>query len=209
MIAKLLVSSDLSLRIREIDKILNISNLSRGHPDLLYLGADEKLGVEKAKLIRDHFSLRPYSAKGRAVALENASNLTLEAQNGLLKTLEEPPLGAILLLGVPSEFDLLPTIVSRAQVIYLNAVGGEQVEKFAKDIEKLITLNLEKRFEFIEKLEEKEEFLKALTIHFRKKLHKDPKWIDFVKELVDAQHWAKSNVNIRGILEYLMLKMPS
>jgi len=33
--------------------------------------------------------------------------------------------------------------------------------------------------------------------------------VNFIKELLQAEEWAKSNVNIRGILEYLILRMPS
>jgi len=49
------------------------------------------LGVKDAKKVREHFHLKPYSAKGRVVVILQSDRLTLEAQNSLLKTLEEAP----------------------------------------------------------------------------------------------------------------------
>ena len=69
----------------------------------------------------------------------------------------------------------------------------------------LLKSNVEQRFEYIEKLKERQEFLHAMVQYFHKKL---PDYKDFAKELLQAEEWAEANVNIRGILEYLMLKMP-
>jgi len=47
------------------------------------------LGIAEARKIKEHLSLKPYSAKGIVIILEDASVMTPEAQNALLKTLEE------------------------------------------------------------------------------------------------------------------------
>ena len=72
-------------------------------------------------------------------------------------------------------------------------------------MEKLLTASIEERFEYIEKLKQREEFLYSMTKYFHKQL---PLYNDFSKELLQAEEWAKANVNIRAILEYLMLIMP-
>lgn len=214
MIVKLLISPALGSRREKVDAILAQVKLSKNHPDVLYFEEAETLGIEQARKIKEHFSLKPYSAEGRVVVLEDASNLTIDAQNALLKTLEEPPEGSILLLGASSDVSLLPTIISRCQMEYLPArrggpIGKAEVgEKFYHDIAKLVGQTIEERFEYIEKLENREEFLKALVGYFRNKLHKDPKLLEFTKELLRAEGWNKQNVNIRAILEYLMFKMP-
>ena len=201
MIARLLIAKQPDLRVGEIEKILSNENFSNPHPDLLYFPADSKLGIEQARQIKDHFSLKPYSAKGRIVVLEDASALTIEAQNSLLKTLEEPPLDAILILAAPSDAKLLPTILSRCQIIRIPDTSTQPIPSMGK----LQELSIEKRFEYIEKLKEKKEFLHELTLYFRQKL---PTEKEFVKELLQAEQWAEQNVNIRAILEYLMLVMP-
>lgn len=218
MIARLLISASSEARVEETNKILSRANLKKTHPDVLYLEQSEKLGIAEARLIKQHFALKPYSAKGRVVVLEDASNLTIEAQNALLKTLEEPPKEAMLILGAPSDANLLPTIISRCEVVILtlNLIQGfqdpvEMPKQVRHDIEKLINSNMEDRFEYVANLKEKEQFLRALTYFFRDKLlHKPNKeTAQFLKELLQAEKWAKQNVNIRAILEYLMLSIPS
>ena len=59
--------------------------------------------------------------------------------------------------------------------------------------------------QYIEKLKDREEFFQALVEYFHKKL---PSNSEFVKELLQAEQWQNQNVNIRAILEYLMLVMP-
>ena len=213
MIARLLISIVLEDRVKEVEKILSKEKISSNHPDLLYFPNDSKLGIEQARKIKEHFSLKPYSAKGRVVVMEDASGLTIEAQNALLKTLEEPPEEAILLLGAKSETDLLPTVLSRCQVVILPAsdlVGQthKTYEVGVKDIEKLLQSSIEERFEFIEKLKDREEFLGALVHYFREALHAPGPGLarlevqKFLKELLQAEEWAAQNVNIRAILEY-------
>ncbi len=208
MIARLLISPSQDVIVSTLKEELRKNGLTKNHPDLLYLSSGEKLGIAEARKIKEHFSLKPYSAKGRIVVLENGASLTIEAQNALLKTLEELPQEAILILGAQSDANLLPTILSRCQIIHLEnstSYPNPKVE-FIQDIEKLLSANMEERFGFIEKLKNKEEFLKALLLYFHQDL---PNNKDFLIKLLQAEEWAKHNVNIRATLEYLMLVMPS
>lgn len=212
MIARLIISQSLDDRVAEIKKILTTHDLTPNHPDLLYFPYDSKLGIAEARKIKGHFSLKPYSAKGRVVVMEDASQLTQEAQNALLKTLEEPPESAILILAAPSDAKLLPTILSRCQIVRVQGIGYRvQKEDFTEDIEKLLKSGIEERFEYVEKLKDREEFLHALVYYFHKNLRLHTKGVNltFLKELLQAEEWAEANVNIRAILEYLMLKMPT
>lgn len=205
MIAKLLISPSVQKRAGAIEKILTGAGLKNPHPDLLYFPADSKLGIEQARKIKEHFSLKPYSAKGRMVVLEDASTLTVEAQNALLKTLEELSEQALFILGADSDSKLLPTVISRCQIIWVQGTGDRGQENYIEDIEKLLESSVEQRFDYVEKLKDRQEFLHQLINFFHKKL---PSYGEFTKELLQAEEWAKSNVNIRGILEYLMLVMP-
>lgn len=244
MLAQLLVSPSLETRKQKIVGILADNNLSDLHPDLLYFPADSKLGIEQVRKIKQQFSLKPYQAKGRAVVLEDASALTVEAQNALLKTLEELPVSALFILGIDSDSKLQPTVLSRCQIIALPDVSTQHTPGvgYEKDIEKLLESRIDERFEYVEKLKDKGEFLKALTSYFhqhlpshlptgRQGVESSPRfarsdaegapasmkvageagtdYTDFLKELLQAEQWAAQNVNIRAILEYLMLRLPS
>ncbi len=215
MIARLLISQSYSVLAGFIEQDLKKHNLKRSDPDLLYLEQGTKLGINEAKKIREHFSLKPYAAKGRAVVLENASEMTLEAQNALLKTIEELPEEAIFILGTTSDANLLPTIISRCQIVRLNfdTKQGEKSGpfKYEQDLQQLLESDIPSRFRYIEKLKEREEFLHYMVHYFREQLfHSQPRQTikDFLEELLHSEEWAKQNVNIRAILEYLMLVMP-
>lgn len=199
MIARLLISPSIETLAG------NLEGYRTNHPDVLYFKAGEKLGIEQARKIKEHFSLKPYSLKGRVVIIEDASVMTHEAQNALLKTLEEPPKEAILILCASSDANLLPTILSRCEIIRIQNSEFRVQNLYEQEIEKLLNSTIEERFEYIEKLKDKKEFLYSLIMYFHQKL---PANLQFTKELLQAEEWAKQNVNLRGILEYLMLKMP-
>lgn len=216
MIARALISPSLEKRVEEIQRTLasHIPSGNTNHPDVLYFSSDSKLGIAEARIIKNHFSLRPYSAKGRVVVMEDASVLTLEAQNALLKTLEELPEYALFILGASSDANLLPTVLSRCEIVILSPAKpdeGSLTNVSTSDIESLLQASIEGRFDLIANLKEKEEFLQALVAYFHQDLNVYPRGVKlkFVHELLQAEQWAKQNVNIRAILEYLMLKMPT
>lgn len=196
MIARLLIYSSLKI-MRD-----SLPGYRANHPDILYFKAGEKLGIKEARKIKEHFSLKPFSAKGRTTILEDAEVLTIEAQNALLKTIEELPEEATLIFGASSSANFLPTILSRCQIENLS---GPKAEIDISDIEKLLNSSLEERFGYIEKTKNRGEFLTNLVSYFHQNLSKYPA---FATELLQAEKWAKQNVNIRAILEYLVLVMP-
>lgn len=211
MIAKLLISSSLDIRQKLIDKLLDKENITNPHPDLLFITDGEKLGIEQAKIIKEHFVYKPMVAKGKVAVVESADNMTLEAQNALLKTIEELSENSLLILGANTDAHFLPTVLSRLEITNIQDTDNQpETNKFADDIERLLNSNMQERFEYIEKLKDKNEFLNALTYHFRQKLLEKPdtKLAKFLGELISANEWAAQNVNIRGILEYLMIIMP-
>ncbi len=223
MVPRLFISASLPARVGEMKKAL-ASHMSGGnldiksHPDVLYFEVGSKLGIEQARMIKEHFSMKPFQLEGKIVVLEDAAALTLDAQNALLKTFEEAPEQALILLGAGSEQDLLPTVLSRCEIVYVTTPGvtayeTPEVVDFSSDIGRLLGATVEERFGYIETLKEKDEFLKALLAYFRNELLTNKRShlmsvSAFLEELLLAEKWAKQNVNIRAILEYLMLKMP-
>lgn len=97
----------------------------RGNPD--YYERDHAVfGVEEARELRERASGRAIGAGRTFVVL--ARSITAEAQNALLKTLEEPPPGARFFLIVPSPQMLLATLRSRAQLLSLVSAGSAPPE---------------------------------------------------------------------------------
>ena len=80
-------------------------------------------------------SRRPMLGNRRVAIIDDADHLTTESANSLLKTLEEPPAGAVLILIGTSRSRQLPTILSRAQVIRFDPLPQEVVADLLLDQE--------------------------------------------------------------------------
>ncbi len=104
---------------------------SGGHPDLHHLRPASKMGRLKVAQVRELeqiLLLTPNLSPYRVAVLERFERATPSAANALLKTLEEPPSHVVLILLAPDTDSLLPTIVSRCQVIPLRPLPAAQVE---------------------------------------------------------------------------------
>jgi DNA polymerase-3 subunit delta' len=110
------------------------------HPDVEVVGRPEDKAIIPVETFigdRDHrnreglcynLSLRPFSGKRRIAIIDDADYLNVEGANCLLKTLEEPPPGAVLILISTSEQRQLPTIRSRCQAIRFRSLSESDVE---------------------------------------------------------------------------------
>jgi DNA polymerase-3 subunit delta' len=102
--------------------------LSSQHPDLSIIrseGDTQTIKVDQVRALQHSLSLAPYSAKYRVALLRDFQQANANAQNALLKTLEEAPRQVILLLTADSAENLLPTISSRCEIIRLRPVSVE------------------------------------------------------------------------------------
>ncbi len=103
----------------------------RRHPDLHVLEVQEDrtlIRIEQVRELQYALSLAPYEADRRIALLPDFHLATYHAWNALLKTLEEPSSRVVLLLTAPSVEMLLPTIVSRCEVIPLRPIDTVLLE---------------------------------------------------------------------------------
>lgn len=107
------------------------------HPHVLSVGPiDEKaISIESIREMQHKLVLTIPGAKGiaRVVIIENAHLMTTEAQNALLKTLEEPPLNTMVILTARSTDSLLPTIQSRVQLLPIISPETAQLKAYLED----------------------------------------------------------------------------
>lgn len=105
------------------------------HVDLSFIEASTPGGTIKIDQIRDlqrNLSLSPYEAKYRIAILARFDEANASASNALLKILEEPPEKVILLLTAETPESLLPTIVSRCEVLRLTPLSIESLKNGLK-----------------------------------------------------------------------------
>jgi DNA polymerase III subunit delta' len=101
------------------------------HPDLNVIQADSEGGTLKVDQVREvqhALSLKPYQAKYRVALFLRFQEANENAANALLKTLEEAPAHVILLLTADTPEQLLPTIVSRCEILRLRALPVKIIE---------------------------------------------------------------------------------
>ena len=101
------------------------------HPDMNVIQADSEGGTLKVDQVREvqhALSLKPYQAKYRVALFLRFQEANDNAANALLKTLEEAPAHAILLLTADTPEQLLPTIVSRCEILRLRALPVSAIE---------------------------------------------------------------------------------
>jgi DNA polymerase III delta' subunit len=118
---------------------------SGNHPDLHRLapeGPGGQIRIGKAsdpeqgtvRHIIGELSLLPVEGGARVVVIEQAHRLNDDAQNALLKMLEEPPAGVTIVLCADDEECLLPTVRSRTVRVRLGAVGGREIENWLGEL---------------------------------------------------------------------------
>lgn len=90
------------------------------HPDIRLIDGGESaknLNVDAIREIRSSASVRPNEAERKVYILADAQNMTVQAQNALLKVLEEPPKGVVFVLTCENRSALLETILSRVTLV--------------------------------------------------------------------------------------------
>lgn len=91
-------------------------------PDLTVITAEEghkDIRIEQIRVLQHTLMLAPYQARYRVALILDFQRVTASASNALLKTLEEPPPKAVLILTADAQESLLPTIASRCEVLRL------------------------------------------------------------------------------------------
>ncbi|MBU0988475.1 MAG: hypothetical protein KKH68_14590 [Proteobacteria bacterium] len=130
----------------EFIKMMNGFDVNQAiHPDVLIVepeivdnqGVKKELeiGIKQTKKIQHQMSLFPYQAPYKVALIDQAERMTSDAGNCLLKTLEEPFGKAILILITSNPQSLLPTIVSRCQLVKFLPVPEKEIRKGVKGLD--------------------------------------------------------------------------
>lgn len=102
------------------------------HPDIIRVSHEKPntIGVEDIRKVTGDIAIKPYSSDKKIYIINEAEKMTVQAQNALLKTLEEPPEYAVILLLTTNVDALLPTIQSRCVLLTMKPVKDDAVKKF-------------------------------------------------------------------------------
>lgn len=107
--------------------------LSGSQPDIIYLQHEKPNTISvddiRHQINRD-IQVKPYSSPYKIYVIDEAEKMNIQAQNALLKTIEEPPAYAIILLLTTNADAFLPTILSRCVTLNLKVVADQKIKTF-------------------------------------------------------------------------------
>jgi DNA polymerase III gamma/tau subunit len=178
------------------------------------------LGIDDIKAMQKKIFLKPFKSPHKMIVLHDANLLTIEAQNALLKVLEEPPANTFIILTSPTAETFLPTILSRCSIIQqeeapptLTTEESKQYVQFLTDLTKMrIGDRLKKAEQLAKNKEEALLWLQKLTLATRQKLLEAPNakrahyYADYINHFQTTYTQIKTtNVNLRFALEHMLL----
>jgi DNA polymerase III delta prime subunit len=165
MTSYLIASSDKQKRELYAKELCTKSQIDQFDITVLALEIEEKskktaikqsIGIEEIKQLQKKLYLKPVRSPQKAIIIKDAQLLTTEAQNAMLKILEEPPEQTIILLTTDSIENLLPTILSRCSIFVLeeekrevHTQDREEINSFYASIE---TFTTAQALEYAEKI---------------------------------------------------------
>lgn len=188
---------------------------------------NKTLGIEDVRAIQKNITLKPVVGTHTAIILKITELITQQAQNALLKILEEPPEHTLIIISAISREQFLPTILSRCKIVKLNKNQEKITEqKNTQDLDLLFSLleiNFESRLKIAQDITKTKEdalvWLEKMILSLRellidKELHASHQTLQLSQLLNYLRSFQKShkilsttNVNPRLILENLFLNL--
>lgn len=188
-------------------------------PDVHILDSTEKnsIGIEEIKDFQKEMMYKPFEEEKQIGIIKEAEKLTPQAQNALLKTLEDSPDTSIYILFVDNERNLLPTIRSRGKIVYSKFRKEIETDDSIKDI---LNIDLLKQFETVEEYSKTKEksllLISSIEEVFKNKLELDikngnidssKKTLSSLKLLQESREKISANCNRRLTLEAMFIHL--
>jgi len=190
------------------------------YPDVHILDGSEQnsIGIEEVKDFQTEMKYQPFEQEVQVGIIWESQKLTHQAQNSLLKTLEESEDHTIYLLCVNNDKSLLQTIFSRSKPIYLNGI----IDTEEIDIPEILQKDLVDQFKEIEEISKEKDLaldlVNQIEKYYRQILSKnisegDKENVNLQKRILtiteDSRNKLNANVNKRMVLENLVLQIKS
>ena len=201
-------------RFDEVVAFLNECGIeTKSNPDFFATKFKERFGINDARYIKSLHTLKPTQGEMRFFVLEILS-ITVEAQNALLKVLEEPSGGSLFFIVTPSKEVFLPTILSRVEIIkstWQDSTSTEEAQIF-------LSSKVSDRLKIAEKIAKSKDVSKAVSIVtgleqiLADKMNENPdniSLIEAMREVLKMERFVRSrSPSLKMILEHLALSVP-
>lgn len=124
------------------------------HDTITIAPEGSSISINEIRGISSRLSIHPFASACHAVIIRDAHTMTTEAQNAFLKTLEEPPGDAVIILETSQPDALLPTILSRCHLVRLptSATSDASLLSCFKTLEHLASSSIGNRLQIIDSI---------------------------------------------------------
>ncbi len=125
------LKKDLDKNIHFYIEALRDYLIKNGYPK--HLKGNESIPIDLIREIIMYANKRPYIAKKKVIIIKNIEKMRKESANSFLKLLEEPPLNTIIILTTDNVNSILPTILSRCQVMRFGYLNDNNIKEYFKN----------------------------------------------------------------------------
>jgi len=191
------------------------------NPDYFEINKEqvESIKIDEIREMQAKVLEKPIISKRKVYIINNAEKMTVEAQNCLLKTLEEPPEFITIILVSNNENTILATIKSRCtKVVFTeeiqkeiteeNKARFETLEKIFGNVEKYLSIDLLNKIDILyndkENIFENLDYINTILVRQAKK---DTKYLDYIDYVEETKNKLKSNSNYDMCIDNLILKI--
>lgn len=172
---------------------------ANSNPDYIEIIPDEKtLKIDKIRKMQEKIAEKPIVSNKKVYIIDEADTMTEESQNCLLKTLEEPPEYAVIILIVSNESKMLPTIKSRCVTVKFDILSNEEIKEIYSYLSNEMIELLEGSLENVETIEAKARQYDELT-----RISDILESGDLVKAFNNCDLLYTEKCDIMNMLEYL------
>lgn len=181
------------------------------------------IGIAQMRSFAKRLSLKPQIGTNVAGIIMEGEKLTVEAQQAMLKTFEEPPMHAFLILCVPNTARLLPTIISRCICNYLpntpSASGSQKTNPRIKELQDVLRMSLGKRLHYLSTIgttkDDQLHWIHETILALRDEIT-SPNDVSseytrqfsyLLHELIEAKKYSENNIHIGLYLDHIFLSL--
>ena len=177
--------------------------LTQNNPDIQKIGHQKPGTIKEVRQLKNFLSQKPFQHSNKIAIIYHLNQLSLPAQNALLKTVEEPGRNNFLILTATSSGQLLPTIISRCQVLLSTPKIENQLSQIPSFINPSTALNFSQQ-------QKKEEILPLLQnqlISLKQQLVQNPniQIANQIQGLATAIDMIRHNVDPVSALDFFLL----
>lgn len=192
-------------RFKNIDSLLLSlgTNRNSNSPDLTIIEpVKNSIGISQIRELKKYAYQKPTSENYNTVIVGSADTLTIEAQNSLLKLIEEPPEKTIIILEGENKASFLPTILSRVVVQKTNELEDSKVVN--NPSQNISNLDLEEILDVVEPKVWINNQIKTRYYFLISNLEDSKKQVTSIENLANTKKMMRANVNPKFLLASLV-----